>query len=279
MSDCTSERLPMNRLKFGLIGHPIAHSLSPALFKAGYGGEYTYDLIEEEDFSKAYDRFINGYDAINVTAPFKEMAYGMADAATPECRAIGAANILIRQDDGTVLAANSDHFGVIGAVRAGLQPGMKISPTALIAGCGGAAKAAAYAMGEAGYKTVILNRNLEKAVDFAGKLSAENGFDITAGPISDLPGWFRRAGIMIYTLPVATEEIRTLGDKDGGDKILVEANYRDPAFTPDILKRMKSDNPGFTYVCGQEWLLHQAVGAFQAFTGKEPNINGMRKVL
>ena len=62
--------------KFGLIGHPIAHSLSPALFKAAFGGRYTYDLIEEEDFEKAYGRFLEEYDAINVTAPFKESASG-----------------------------------------------------------------------------------------------------------------------------------------------------------------------------------------------------------
>ena len=61
--------------KFGLIGHPIAHSLSPALFKAGYDGRYTYDLIEEESFEAAYSRFINEYDGINVTAPFKEQAF------------------------------------------------------------------------------------------------------------------------------------------------------------------------------------------------------------
>ena len=38
--------------KFGLIGHPIAHSLSPALFDAAFNGKYSYDLIEEKDFEK-----------------------------------------------------------------------------------------------------------------------------------------------------------------------------------------------------------------------------------
>ena len=56
--------------RFGLIGYPIAHSLSPALFKAAYGGKYAYDLIEEADFEKAYDRFLQDYHAVNVTAPF-----------------------------------------------------------------------------------------------------------------------------------------------------------------------------------------------------------------
>ena len=41
--------------RFGLIGHPIARSLSPGLFKAAYGGKYPYDLIQGEDFEESYD--------------------------------------------------------------------------------------------------------------------------------------------------------------------------------------------------------------------------------
>ena len=60
-------------MRFGLIGHPINHSQSPALFAAAYpGGEHSYELIEEPDFDKAYARFLEGYDAVNVTTPFKE---------------------------------------------------------------------------------------------------------------------------------------------------------------------------------------------------------------
>lgn len=86
--------------RFGLIGHPIAHSLSPALFKAGFDGRYPYDLIETDDFEEAYERFMKDYDGINVTAPFKELAVRKADILSEECRRIGAANILIKTPDG-----------------------------------------------------------------------------------------------------------------------------------------------------------------------------------
>ena len=69
--------------KFGLIGCPIAHSMSPALFKAAYDGAYDYDLIEGE-FDDVYLRFLNEYDAINVTAPFKEIACSKAQVLSPE---------------------------------------------------------------------------------------------------------------------------------------------------------------------------------------------------
>ena len=83
-------------MKFGLIGHPIAHSLSPALFKAGYDGRYPYELIETADFEEAYERFLEGYDGINVTAPFKELALAKADILSPECKTIGATNLLVK---------------------------------------------------------------------------------------------------------------------------------------------------------------------------------------
>ena len=101
----------MKHCKFGLIGHPIAHSLSPALFKAGYDGRYPYDLIEGDDFEESYRRFIEGYDGINVTAPFKELAYAKADIVSDECRLIKATNLLVRTPEG-VKAYNSDLLGV-----------------------------------------------------------------------------------------------------------------------------------------------------------------------
>ena len=101
----------MKHGRFGLIGHPIAHSLSPALFKAGYDGRYQYDLIETEDFEEAYERFLKDYDGINVTAPFKELAVRKADILSEECRRIGAANILTKTPEG-IKAHNSDYLGV-----------------------------------------------------------------------------------------------------------------------------------------------------------------------
>ena len=97
--------------KFGLIGHPIAHSLSPSLFNAAYDGKYAYDLIEGEDFESSYQRFIEEYDAINVTAPFKELAFAKADILSEECQSTGATNLLVKTKAG-IKAYNSDFLGV-----------------------------------------------------------------------------------------------------------------------------------------------------------------------
>ena len=72
--------------RFGLIGFPIAHSLSPRLFKAAYGGRFRYDLLEYEDFDTAFRLFMKSYDAVNITAPFKEFAFDKAKLRSEHTR-------------------------------------------------------------------------------------------------------------------------------------------------------------------------------------------------
>ena len=272
--------------KFGLIGHPIAHSLSPALFKAAFGGRYTYDLIEEEDFEKAYGRFLEEYDAINVTAPFKESAYLKADSASEECKAVGAANILIKGKE--IFAANSDVIGVTGALR---QYGTDCNPDgkALIVGCGGAAKATAYAMWkELGHETFIINRNEEKARQFVSRLkvAGDNGQRIEAAGLERFRELFRAADVIIYTLPLAIPALYEMSRADirGGifssrRKVILEANYKDPAFTTELKSRLQKANHDLVFIPGQEWLLHQAIGAYSLFVTDEPDTEAMRAVI
>ena len=270
--------------KFGLIGYPISHSLSPALFKAAYNGKYIYDLIEIEDFETAYQKFLDEYAVINVTAPFKGSAFQKADIVSEDCKAIGATNILMKREDGKIVAGNSDHLGVSGAIADNITPEMSISKVALIVGCGGAAKAAAYATCKDGYSTVIINRNFGKAQEFAESLKNLGGFDAKAEPMSEFSRYFREAGVIVYTLPLHIPALEQLGEDDirgvpAASKILLEANYKDPSFSREDIERLRKINPELVYVHGKEWLLHQAVGAYKSFTGEDPNIENMRKVL
>lgn len=246
--------------------------MSPALFRAGLDGLYEYDLIETEDFEEAYQIFLDQYDAINVTAPFKEKACQKADILSEECKAIGACNILKKTPQG-ILAANTDYIGVMQSIIAHQMTG-KIKPLTLVVGCGGAGKAAAYAARELGNDVVILNRTPGKAQPF------------TERPINEFRKWFRKAGTIIYTLPLPIEAIESLSESDirGGflrrsSKVILEANYKDPSFSGSVLSRLMTVNPDITYISGKDWLLHQAAEAYRIFTEEEPNITEMHKVL
>ena len=279
-------------MKFGLIGHPIAHSLSPALFKAGYAGRYPYELIETPYFEEAYQIFLNEYDGINVTAPFKELALKKADIISEECNLVGATNLLIKTPEG-VKAHNSDYLGVrewLSGVVAGLERtpvapfGALLPPAArgvarflnlqqhqmrhvLIVGIGGAGKAAAAAARALGMETVVLNRTI---------------YSDEIKPLSCFREEFRKADIVIYNLPVRIPELDTLTYEDfaaGRPKHILEANYRNPSFDNELIQKMLHANPDATYTEGQVWLLLQAVTGYEIFTGETPDESSMKEVI
>ena len=97
--------------RFGIIGDPVSHSMSPRLFTAAYHGRYPYDLIEGSCFDASWERFLREYDGINVTAPFKELAFRAVDRLSPESQRIGAVNLVVKTPEGTV-GYNSDYDGV-----------------------------------------------------------------------------------------------------------------------------------------------------------------------
>ena len=249
-------------MKFGLIGHPIEHSLSPALFKAGYDGMYPYDLIITEDFEEAYKRFLEGYDGINVTAPFKELALRKADIISEECRLGGATNLLIKTPEG-IAAYNSDFRGLVAMFR-GLKGDEK---TVLIVGAGGAGKAAKAAAEAMGYETTVINRTQ---------------YNPEIRPLSAFREEFRKADIVIYNLPVRIPEIDMLTETDlchGKEKVILEANYRNPSFDNGSIQRMVSMNPLIRYIDGREWLLQQAVTGYELFTGMAPDCEAMKAII
>lgn len=275
-----------SKQKYGLIGDPIKHSLSPALFRAGFGGLYDYDLIEGEDFEKSYETFLNEYEAINVTAPFKEKAYSKAEIVSPECKVIGACNVMKKTKDG-ILAANTDYLGIMKTLLP-YHNTEKIKPITMVVGCGGAGKAAAYAARILGNDVIILNRDINKAEDFAQKLldNVSGISTVTAASISDFCRYFRLAGTIIYTLPLAIPQLKELKRTDiqGGlfkklPKVILEANYLNPSFTTERITELKAINPKISYASGKEWLVYQAVEAYEIFTGEVPNIQKMMNVI
>lgn len=284
--------------RFGLIGNPISASKSPLLFRAGYKEKYAYDLIEEADFGTAYRRFLDGYDGINVTAPFKLQAFAKADSKSETCTRIGAANLLIKTDSGT-RAYNTDFCGVILSILDAIMPeggvgyfnlyGSDYStvktilpsfyghrPKAMIAGCGGAGRAAAAAAAEMGYETVLVNRSGSKALDIAKDMPC---YDFSVAPLRDFPDLFRECDLIIYTIPGKIPELDSisLDMYNGSGKIILEANYSNPSFSQKDAETLNSG--GCRYVSGRRWLLYQALAGFRIFTGENPDFARMCQVL
>ncbi|MBR5035437.1 MAG: hypothetical protein IKX71_09035 [Bacteroidales bacterium] len=230
-------------MKLGIIGNPVSHSQSPRLFAELCPGKGTYDLIEEPDFEKAYERFLRDYDAVNVTMPFKELAYYKCRPGSDAVRTIKAVNILKKEGD-RVVGYNSDYLGVKNILDDAGTAGCRL----LVVGCGGAAKAAAVAAVDAGCKVAMTNRSFEKCYSFV----RHSSLDIDVIELKDVD--VDKFNFVIYAIPAPIAELE---DWNFAGKTVLEANYASPC----LRERVASD--GGKYIEGIVWLKAQAVTGFQ----------------
>lgn len=146
-------------LRFGLVGHPVRHSLSPALFGGAFaeaGLPHGYSLFEaqgESGFDRVVGELRDGTLAgLNVTAPFKQLAATRADEQSEVVQAIGAANVLARRIDGRLVADNTD----VAALAVELAEACPGARRVAIVGAGGAALAVARACKDLGASLVAV---------------------------------------------------------------------------------------------------------------------------
>ena len=237
-------------MKFALIGHPVAGSLSPRLFAAAYDGRYPYDLVDRESFEEAWKVFLTGYDGINVTAPFKQNAFACADILSEEARRTGAVNLVVKKAEG-LRGYNTDVDGIVGAVR---ECGLPVAD-ALVVGTGGAARAAVVAAQKLGCRVSVTGRSAGKAEDIAAQLGCRTA------PWDGLDAF--RPDLIIYTLPGGTPVPQGL---NFAASVVLEAEYKQPAL---------SGLPCKAYIPGRRWLLWQAAAGYELFTGKKPNMENL----
>lgn len=155
--------------RYAVFGHPIAHSLSPEIHTAfakqlGIALDYRAIDAAPELFEAEVRRFFaEGGHAANVTVPHKLAALAMADQVTEAARRVGAANTLTHLGDGRIEAHNTDSSGFVRDIIE--RHGFDLrGHDALLLGAGGAAKAVAWALMDAGVKTLtIVNRTPERA--------------------------------------------------------------------------------------------------------------------
>ena len=297
-----------SKMKFGLIGHPIEHSLSPALFKAGYDGRYPYDLIQTADFEEAYARFLEEYDGINVTAPFKELAIKKADILSDECQKIGATNLLVKTPEG-IKAYNSDYRGLKILLQNFLEsiPNANRAPSGAVSfasarlskkveaamtpveqretacpsglsrsdwGLNNRPRTLVLGLGGAGKAAAEAARSLECEVTLMNRTQYTDGIR----PLSEFREAFKAADIIIYNLPVRLPELDSLGQEDfieGRPKYIMEANYRNPSFDDQLVEKLTGIHPHVKYTGGQTWLLLQALTGYEIFTGEKPDLEKM----
>ena len=147
----------VRKRRFARLGDPVAHSKSPAMHAAAYRAlhlPHTYEAIRAtpEALEKHVQSLRDGvFDGFNVTVPHKRRILEHVDAVDPSASGVGAANTLVRRDDGKIVAHNTDVPALAGEVKR-LAIERKSSDwqkaRALVLGSGGAARSAVVALAE-----------------------------------------------------------------------------------------------------------------------------------
>ncbi len=170
-------------LKCGLLGERLGHSKSPGIH--GKLGDYEYRLYEKRP-DEVEDFILHGdYDVLNVTIPYKKVAFGLCGEVSPVAAELGNANVIVKRLDGTLFGDNTDKAGferlvkIVGADVRGKK--------CVVLGTGGAAMTAAAALrGLGAGKVVHISRTGEDNYGNLGR-NADAAVLVNATPVGMFP--------------------------------------------------------------------------------------------
>jgi len=254
----------------GVVGRPVGHSLSPGLHGAwieAAGIDAVYAPFEPagETFSTLVKGLAGaGVCGVNVTLPFKEQALALADKASPDAEAAGAANLLLFDAAGGISAHNTDGLGLLAAFAAQAPKVDLTSGPVVLLGAGGAARGAAAALIGAGTRELrIVNRTVERAFNLAARFGG-HGFGI-----GDADKAFEGAVAIINATSAglgADAQPDWPLEAAPGQSAVMDMVYK-PLETPFLAKARALGKPT---VDGLAMLIGQARPSFMALFGLEP---------
>ena len=204
-----------------------------------------------------------GFRGANVTIPHKQDALRLADEASYAAREIGAANTLLFEPGGSVVADNTDAPALIGSL-----PRPVTGSTALVLGAGGSARAAVWAMLDAGAAQVFVwNRHPERARELSEQLGGSAVGEARPADflINCTPSGLDGDRAQFKQLPVSADELAMFG-------CVVDFVYGDAETSLIGAARDR----GLPVVDGLDLLVAQGALSFERFTGRAAPVEEMR---
>lgn len=262
----------------GVIGLPIRHSLSPAIFNAAFaacGLDWAYLAFEVPDgaagLAMAGVRAL-GLEGVSVTMPHKAAVIPALDELSDDAAALGAVNCVERRGSALV-GHNTDGAGLLDALR--LDEGITVAGRHVaVVGAGGAARAVIRSLGAAGAAAVTVVNRSPASAEEAARLAGAVGRAGPAAAVAD-------ADIVVNATPLGMGVVVTTAGAPeplpldpqllGAGQVVVDLVYH-PAVTP-LLEAARSR--GLRTVNGLGMLIHQAAHAFRLWTNEEPPLEAM----
>ena len=267
----------------GILGYPLAHSISPAFQQAAfdhYSLPVRYhswptppDRLEEEV------RKLRGEDYLgaNVTIPHKERVGAYLDDIDPWARSVGAVNTIVREG-GRLLGYNTDSYGFVRSLkeRGGFDPRGK---EVLLLGAGGAARAAAFGLSKESIASLtIANRTLGRAQHLADDVRGPVGqVEAMALTQNDLDEASAGADLIVNSTSIGMSH----GDAEGRTPLeaplipasaLVYDMVYNPSETPLLREARRA---GARALGGLSMLIYQGAAAFERWTGRDAPVEVM----
>jgi shikimate dehydrogenase len=256
--------------RLAVLGHPVAHSRSPAMHSAALSaldmdGDWSYealdlmpDRFEERVRAMAGDGFVGA----NVTVPHKGAALALADTMTETAREIGAANTLVFAD-GQIHADNTDAAGLLDAL-----PEPPIGRRALVLGAGGAGRAVVWGLMREGAEVDVWNRTELRSRNLCAELG---------GRPTDAPDQ------AAYDLIVNSTSVGMAGEDPFSELPLRRERFAPGQTVVDMVYGAEptallatAEAGGAAVVDGIEVLVHQGALSFRIWTGKDAPLDVMR---
>jgi shikimate dehydrogenase len=263
--------------QLGVIGDPVAHSISPAIQQAA---------LDRAGVDATYERWHTPLNALpgriaslrapdilgaNVTVPHKQAVIPLLDEVRPEAIRAGAVNTILNQD-GRLLGDNTDVYGVQAAV-AEVCPDIASRPV-LILGAGGAARGVVLGLAALGVSRITLwNRNRGRAEQLVADLAPLPLEVVDADPAA-LERAVERATVLINATSIGWQGDETPLpvshlEQLEADSLVMDLTYRDTALLVAARER------GLPTLDGLPMLVYQGARAFELWTGVEAPIEAM----
>lgn len=250
-----------------VLGHPVAHSVSPQLHSAAFASlDVDARYLAFDVAPAALDVAVAGLSALgflgaNVTVPHKEAVVALADELSPEAELVGAANTLYWAG-GRLVGHNTDASGLLMVLRD--QIGLEAGEVAVVYGAGGVARAAAVALGRYGARVRIEARRPEAAAVLQRLAEA----------CGALPAGTARARLAVNATSLGLHGERLPGSwaDVGADQVALDLVYG-AAETPFVADARAAGARAFD---GLELLVAQAADSFTCWTGVSAPISVMR---
>lgn len=255
---------------YGVVGDPVAHSLSPAIMNTAMRRENVngvYLALHAKTLSDllACVREIPIH-GLSITMPYKEAILKHLDNTDSHTTKIGACNTVVRAQDGKLYGFNTDTAGVVRPLEQRIAlAGAKV----LVLGAGGAARAAVFGLKERGCEVYILNRSLAAAQKLARSARAR------VLKRTDLKKFSFDVIINATPIGMGNSKESPLSDKEINTRYAFDMVY-DPAETRFL---QMAREKGAQVIPGLEMFVQQAARQFEIWTGKPAPGDEMLRVV